>query len=56
MMSSITLDHSPDWFTAQGQPAPYAGTCAQKGPFVEIKRFFSEPWFGFCNFAETARL
>ncbi|KPC25172.1 Uncharacterized protein ABJ99_2319 [Pseudomonas syringae pv. cilantro] len=21
---------------------------------MQIKRFFSEPWFGFCNFTDTA--
>ncbi|WP_154232251.1 hypothetical protein [Pseudomonas syringae] len=26
----------------------------EKSPVLQIKRFFSEPWFGFCNLALTA--
>jgi hypothetical protein len=27
---------------------------SKKSPVLQIKRFFSEPWFGFCNFGVTA--
>jgi hypothetical protein len=27
---------------------------SKKSPVLQIKRFFSEPWFGFCNFPATA--
>jgi hypothetical protein len=37
-------------------PAPmnHSNALSKKSPVLQIKRFFSEPWFGFCNLPVTA--
>ncbi|MCD5971255.1 MULTISPECIES: hypothetical protein [Pseudomonas] len=34
----------------------HSNALSKKSPILQIKRFFSEPWFGFCNLAITAPL
>jgi hypothetical protein len=38
------------------KPMNQSNALSKKSPVLQIKRFFSEPWFGFCNLAITAPL